>query len=67
MELQGRMKQQFIKLLPTGAIAFALSYATHESIFWGIINGFFGALYIVYWLFSYTNFNEWMQQFIVYI
>lgn len=31
-------------------IAAYLSWITWHSIGWAIINGFFGALYIVYWL-----------------
>ena len=30
------------------ALAIAISYSTHHSIFWAIVHGFFSWLYVVY-------------------
>jgi len=31
------------------ALALVLSYTTHHSILWAIVNGFFGWFYVIYW------------------
>lgn len=35
-------------LVPSGCLAFVLSYALNHSILWAMLNGIFGWLYIVY-------------------
>ncbi len=52
--------------IPGGVVAVAMSYAINQSIMWCILHFLFGWLYVVYWLFSYTNFREWMLQWVVY-
>lgn len=52
-------------LIPQWVIASILSYTTHESIGWAILHSIFGYFYVVYWLFTYSNFQEWISQLIV--
>jgi hypothetical protein len=52
--------------IPGSWIAVCLSYAINESILWSIFHAICGWLYVVYWLFSYTTFKDWILQWVVY-
>lgn len=52
--------------IPGGAIAFAMSYALNKSIILATIHMIFGWLYVLYWLFSYTDISNWINSWIVY-
>ena len=34
------------------ALAIAISWSNHRSIFWAIVQGFFGWLYVIYYAFT---------------
>jgi hypothetical protein len=51
--------------IPGGVIAIALSYAINHSIMWCILHAILGWMYVLYWLFSYTNFSDYINQFVV--
>jgi hypothetical protein len=51
--------------LPGAVIAACMSYAINQSILWLILHAIFGWWYAVYWLFTYTNFREWILQWVV--
>jgi hypothetical protein len=46
-------------------VAFAMSYSLNSSLLWGIFHFFMSWIYVMYWLFSYTHFKEWMLQWVV--
>lgn len=48
-----------------GFVAACMSYAINQSIWWLIPHVIFGWWYVLYWLFSYTDFRQWMLQFVV--
>ncbi len=35
------------------AAAMILSYTTHGSVLWMLVNGFFSWFYVIYWIFKY--------------
>lgn len=47
-------------------VAIAMSWTINHSIFWAILHAFCGGFYVLYWLFSYTKFQDWMMQWVVY-
>lgn len=49
----------------SGVVSMALSYAINQSILWCIVHFFFGWFYVLYWLFTYTEFQEWILQWVV--
>lgn len=52
--------------IPGGVIAIALSYAINKSIFFAILHMFCGWVYVLYWLFTYTDFMNWINSWVVY-
>ena len=34
-------------------VAGLLSYSTHHSLLWAVVNGIFSWLYVIYWAFAY--------------
>jgi hypothetical protein len=52
--------------IPGGIIGMALSYAVNKSLVWAALHGFCGWIYVLYWLFSYTEISEWINQWVVY-
>lgn len=46
-------------------IAFFLSYCINKSILWGILHYLMSWWYVLYWLLSYTNITEMVNQFVV--
>lgn len=46
-------------------VAFCMSYTVNSSVCWGILHFFMSWIYVVYWLFSYTHFKQWMLQWVV--
>lgn len=48
-------------IIPGGIIAAALSFALNKSIFWAILHYLCGYVYVLYWLFKYTRFAEWVN------
>lgn len=51
--------------IPGSVIAICLSFVVNKSILWCILHAIFGWLYVIYWLFSYTKFSEWILQWVV--
>jgi uncharacterized membrane protein YjjB (DUF3815 family) len=47
-------------------VAFMMSYAVNKSILWAIVHSFCSGWYVAYWLFSYTEISEWINQWVVY-
>jgi hypothetical protein len=47
-------------------VAVVLSYAINHSILWCILHYFMGWLYVVYWLFAYTDIVEYINAWVVY-
>jgi hypothetical protein len=54
---------KYYSVIPFRAIAFILSYAIWGSILWGLLAALFGGWYVIYWLFQYTEFREWVLSF----
>ena len=52
--------------IPGGAIAMMMSYALNQSIFFAIVHMLLGWMYVIYWLFTYTEIREWIMQWAVY-
>lgn len=52
--------------IPGCWVAVALSYALNQSIFLAICHFFLSWLYVVYWVFSYTDVREWIMQWVKY-
>ena len=52
--------------IPGGIIGIAMSYAINKSLIWAFLHGCCGWIYVLYWLFSYTDFRAWVLQWVVY-
>lgn len=52
--------------IPGCVVAMALSYAINKSILWGVLHMFLGWGYVLYWLFTYTNFDAWVNSWVGY-
>ncbi len=52
--------------IPGGVVAIALSYAINKSIFFAFMHMFCGWLYVLYWLFTYTDLMNWINSWVVY-
>lgn len=50
--------------IPGGFIAACLSYAVNKSLIWTLFNCLLGWVYVFYWLFSYTAFDDWVNKFV---
>ncbi len=52
--------------IPGCVVAVALSYAINKSIFFAILHMFCGWVYVLYWLFTYTDITNWINSWVVY-
>lgn len=53
-------------IVPGSIVAIALSYAINKSIFFALLHMFCGWIYVLYWLFTYTDINAWINSWVVY-
>lgn len=60
----GFTKNIYTRIIPFGFIAFSMSYALNKSIIWALLHAFCGGWYVLYWLFSYTNYSEYINSWV---
>lgn len=46
-------------------LAFVLSWAVNHSFWWGILHGFLGGIYLIYWVVKHSNIIEWIQRVLI--
>jgi len=51
--------------MPGCWLAVFLSYVINQSLWWCFLHFFCGWIYVIYWLFSYTEIRDWMMQWVV--
>lgn len=51
--------------IPGSVIAAAMSYAINKSIFFCILHFICGWVYVLYWLFTYTDISNWINSWVI--